>query len=103
VNYKRAYKLLSDNIDILHAMKDALMKYETIDSNQVDDLMARVTVRPPSDWDDEKEVESVKESFKVDKVEEPVTIQPEETTHVADDVDSVETTTADPEEDKNNK
>ncbi len=52
-NYARAEKLLTDNIDILHAMKDALMKYETIDSDQVDDLMARATVRPPSDWTDE--------------------------------------------------
>ena len=68
-NYKRAYKLLSDNIDILHAMKDALMKYETIDTNQVDDLMARITVRPPSDWDDEKEVESLKEKVKAENVE----------------------------------
>ena len=36
-------------MDILHAMKDALMKYETIDANQIDDLMARREVRPPSD------------------------------------------------------
>ncbi len=31
-------------------MKDALMEYETIDSEQVDDLMARRKVRPPQDW-----------------------------------------------------
>ncbi|WP_372880554.1 ATP-dependent zinc metalloprotease FtsH [Psychromonas sp.] len=54
-NYQRAEKILTDNIDILHAMKDALMKYETIDTEQVDDLMARVEVRPPSDWSDEAE------------------------------------------------
>lgn len=30
-NYERAQKILEDNIDILHSMKDALMKYETID------------------------------------------------------------------------
>ena len=54
-NYARAEKILTDNIDILHAMKDALMKYETIDSDQIDDLMARVEVRPPSDWDEELE------------------------------------------------
>ena len=57
-NYQRAEKILTDNLDILHAMKDALMKYETIDSNQVDDLMARIEVRPPSDWDDEDETKS---------------------------------------------
>lgn len=51
-NYKRAEKILNDNMDILHAMKDALMKYETIDAKQIDDLMNRVEVRPPSGWDD---------------------------------------------------
>jgi cell division protease FtsH len=48
--YARAKKILEDNIDILHAMKDALMEYETIDSDQVDDLMARRKVRLPRDW-----------------------------------------------------
>lgn len=51
-NYDRAEKLLTDNMDILHAMKDALMKYETIDAKQIDDLMSRQPVRPPADWDD---------------------------------------------------
>ncbi|MCW8833993.1 MAG: AAA family ATPase, partial [Colwellia sp.] len=51
-NYQRAEKMIKDNMDILHAMKDALMKYETIDALQIDDLMARVEVRQPSDWDD---------------------------------------------------
>ncbi|WP_448214034.1 ATP-dependent zinc metalloprotease FtsH [Colwellia sp. MEBiC06753] len=51
-NYQRAEKILKDNMDILHAMKDALMHYETIDANQIDDLMARRTVRPPASYDD---------------------------------------------------
>ena len=51
-NYQRAEKLIKDNMDVLHAMKDALMKYETIDALQIDDLMDRVEVRQPSDWDD---------------------------------------------------
>ena len=49
-NYQRAEKLLKENMDILHAMKDALMHYETIDALQIDDLMARREVRPPSDY-----------------------------------------------------
>jgi len=49
-NYTRAEKMLNDNIDVLHAMKDALMKYETIDAKQIDDLMARTEVREPQDW-----------------------------------------------------
>jgi cell division protease FtsH len=49
--YSRSAKILEDNKDILHSMKDALMDYETIDSEQVDDLMQRKKVRPPYDWD----------------------------------------------------
>lgn len=51
-NYTRAEKILRDNMDILHAMKDALMKYETIDAAQIDDLMERKEPRPPADWED---------------------------------------------------
>jgi cell division protease FtsH len=51
--YGRAEQTLKDNMDILHAMKDALMEYETIDSDQVGDLMSRKPVRPPHDWRDE--------------------------------------------------
>ncbi len=50
--YSRAEKILQENRDILESMKDALMEYETIDSEQVDDLMARKKMRPPRDWDD---------------------------------------------------
>jgi cell division protease FtsH len=51
--YKRAEQILHDNRDILEAMKDALMEYETIDAEQVEDLMARRKVRPPRDWHDD--------------------------------------------------
>jgi len=51
-NYERAEKILKDNMDILHAMADALMKYETIDKYQIDDLMERRPVREPKGWDD---------------------------------------------------
>ncbi|WP_295801816.1 ATP-dependent zinc metalloprotease FtsH [uncultured Microbulbifer sp.] len=50
--YARAQQLLEDNRDILEAMKDALMEYETLDAEQVDDLMSRRKVRPPKDWHD---------------------------------------------------
>lgn len=40
-NYNRAKNILKSNIDILHAMKDALIKYETINSDQIDSLMQR--------------------------------------------------------------
>ncbi len=51
-NYSRAEKILKENIDILHAMSDALMKYETIDKDQIADLMLGKTPQPPQGWDD---------------------------------------------------
>ena len=51
-NYKRAETILTENEDILHAMAQALIKYETIDAGQIDDLMARREVRPPREWSD---------------------------------------------------
>lgn len=50
INYKRARNILNDNIDILHSMKEALIKYETIDALQIDDLMERREVRKPIGW-----------------------------------------------------
>lgn len=51
-NYQRSEQLLKDNMDILHSMADALIKYETLDRTQVDDLMARRPVREPEGWRD---------------------------------------------------
>ncbi|MDD2170706.1 ATP-dependent zinc metalloprotease FtsH [Glaesserella parasuis] len=65
-NYKRAKQTLLDNIDILHAMKDALLKYETLDRKQIDDLMNRRPVGEPSGWsnsgnDDEDKASTVQD------------------------------------------
>ena len=51
-NYGRARQLLIDNIDILHAMKDALVKYETIEEEQIKQLMNREPVTPPPGWEE---------------------------------------------------
>ena len=56
--YSTATKLLEDNRDILEAMKDALIEFETIDADQVDDLMNRRKVRPPKQWDDDSDNKS---------------------------------------------
>ncbi|VAW77166.1 Cell division protein FtsH [hydrothermal vent metagenome] len=53
-NYRRAESLLKENLDKLHAMADALIKYETIDADQIDDIMAGKPPRPPQDWDDDQ-------------------------------------------------
>ena len=39
VQYTRAKKLITDNMDKMHVMADALMKWETIDSGQIDEIM----------------------------------------------------------------
>jgi len=51
-NYKRAMKILQDNMDKLHSMAKALIKYETIDSDQIKDIMAGREPRTPDGWDD---------------------------------------------------
>ncbi len=48
--YNRARSILTENIDKLHAMSDALMEYETISSEQIDDIMAGLPPRPPQDY-----------------------------------------------------
>jgi cell division protease FtsH len=50
--YSKAKALLESHRDVLEAMKDALMEFETIDAEQVDDLMQRRPVRPPHQWHD---------------------------------------------------
>ncbi len=80
-NYYRAKQILEENMDIMHAMKDALMKYETIDARQIDDLMERKTeIREPAGWGDDSSdkpqggdkphssSEEVREEKKVDTV-----------------------------------
>jgi cell division protease FtsH len=53
-NYERARGLLDENMDKLHAMAEALIKYETIDSDQIDDIMSGRTPRAPEGWDDDE-------------------------------------------------
>jgi cell division protease FtsH len=51
-NYRGAKDILEANLDKLHTMAEALIKYETIDEQQLKDIMAGRTPKPPSDWDD---------------------------------------------------
>jgi cell division protease FtsH len=48
-NYQRAEQILQEHLEILHKMAEALMKWETIDKYQIDDLMAGKDPRPPLD------------------------------------------------------
>jgi cell division protease FtsH len=51
-NYKRAEQILVDNKDKLGLMAKALIKYETIDAEQIKDIMLGKEPRPPADWND---------------------------------------------------
>jgi len=53
-NYERAMKLITENMDKLHNMAKALIKFETIDREQIDDIMAGKNPRPPEDWMDDE-------------------------------------------------
>ncbi len=52
-NYARAKRVLEEQTDKLHAMAEALIKFETIDSEQIDAIMAGKEPGPPSDWMDD--------------------------------------------------
>ena len=53
--YARARTILEENRDILEAMTQALIKYETISSEQIDQLMARQPVSDPEGWVDDQD------------------------------------------------
>lgn len=53
-NYQRAEKILKDNIETLHLMADALMKYETIEVSQIDVIMEGKAPEPPEGWVEQK-------------------------------------------------
>jgi cell division protease FtsH len=48
--YALARKLIEDNKDKMHSMAKALLEWETIDSDQLDDIMSGKEPRPPKDW-----------------------------------------------------
>jgi len=50
-NYARAKEILDENVEKLHVMAKALVKYETIDSEQIKDIMDGKEPRPPQDWE----------------------------------------------------
>jgi len=53
-NYQRSVGILKENENLLHLMADALMKYETIDAHQIDEIMQGKKPGPPKDWGDDE-------------------------------------------------
>ncbi len=52
-NYQKARTLLEDNLEKLHAMAEALVRYETLDTEQLADIMQGKPPRPPQGWEDD--------------------------------------------------
>ncbi len=51
-NFMKAKDILTRDIDKLHKMAEALIKYETIDESQIADIMQGREPKPPADWED---------------------------------------------------
>ena len=60
-NYARAEEILKANVDKLHMMAKALVKYETIADSQIQDIMAGKEPQPPDDWEDSSQSKSDKD------------------------------------------
>ncbi|BBF24122.1 ATP-dependent zinc metalloprotease FtsH [Sutterella megalosphaeroides] len=87
--YAEARRLIEENADKMHVMAKALLDWETIDADQIADIMAGKTPRPPKDWtpkdekgkaakkDDEEKSESADKAEKAEKADDA---QPKETT-----------------------
>jgi len=85
-SYQRASKILHDNRDILESMTAALMKYETISAEQIDELMERVAVSDPIDWGSDQDSEKSDSSSKSSKVASIAAKRNEKSDQAADDV-----------------
>ena len=70
--YGTAKQILTDNRDKLAAMADALMKYETIDADQIDDIMAGRPPREPRDWGDGSGTPTAPTLDKTERPETPI-------------------------------
>ncbi|MBC3412975.1 ATP-dependent zinc metalloprotease FtsH [Pseudomonas sp. SWRI107] len=70
--YATAKQILTENRDKLDAMAEALMKYETIDADQIDDIMAGRTPREPRDWDNDAGTSSGNQASQGDRPESPI-------------------------------
>lgn len=55
-NYDKAKTILTENLEKLHTMAEALIKYETIDTGQIKEIMDGNEPSPPQDWEPKKVV-----------------------------------------------
>lgn len=58
-NYQRAKEILMAKMDQLHLMAESLIKYETIDAKQIEEIMSGKEPSPPADWGSSKPLEKI--------------------------------------------
>jgi cell division protease FtsH len=97
--YQEAKGLLEENKGKLHLMADALMKYETIDQEQISDIMAGRAPRPPEEWDD-SEPEADEPEADEPEADEPEADEPEADEPEADEPEADEPEADEPEADE---
>ncbi|MDB6096234.1 MAG: hflB [Francisellaceae bacterium] len=61
-NYQNAKQILIKNMPQLHLMAEALLKYETVDVDQIQDVMNGIPARPPKDWDTDHKTAAIRNS-----------------------------------------
>ncbi len=71
INYQRSVKILNEKLETLHMMAASLIKYETIDESQIKDIMAGKEPQPPEDWDSSDPPQSLADSDKSRKTDDP--------------------------------
>ena len=71
INYQRSVKILNEKLETLHMMAASLIKYETIDESQIKDIMAGKEPQPPEDWDSSDPPQSLADSDKSRKIDDP--------------------------------
>jgi cell division protease FtsH len=52
VAHQKAVEIIESKLDLLHLMADALMRYETLDAGQIDQIMEGHQPDPPEDWNE---------------------------------------------------
>lgn len=66
-NYKRANQILKDHLATLHAMAAALVKYETLNIDQINDIMEGRDAREPANWNNKDSNGKVKQGDRVEE------------------------------------
>ncbi len=66
-NFQRAKIILTEHLATLHLMAESLIKYETIDANQLKEIMAGNEPTPPEDWESIKPVKTPNDKTKQDQ------------------------------------